>query len=153
MRERSSNRSSRGGFTLIELLVAVAVVAVLAAVAYPAYTESVRKARRAEARAALLQLMQQQERFYTQRNTYIAFSATSTDPDAKRFRWHSGDTPGTSAYQIRGVACGTEPLTACVRLVAQAGGSHVDPAYKDSACPAFALLSNGQREGNAACWN
>ena len=66
------------GFTLIELMITVAIVGILASIAYPSYIESVRKGRRAEARAALTELMQQQERFMTQNNTYRAF-ASGTD--------------------------------------------------------------------------
>lgn len=63
------------GFTLIELMIVVAIIGLLAAVAYPAYTDSVRKGNRAEARAALMNLLQQQERYLTQMNTYETFSA------------------------------------------------------------------------------
>ena len=66
------------GFTLVELMIVVAIVAILAAIAYPSYAESVRKGRRAEARAALTELLQQQERFMTQNNTYRAFAAGAT---------------------------------------------------------------------------
>ena len=68
------------GFTLIELMIVVAIVAILAAVAYPAYTESVRKGKRAQGRTALAELLQQQERFMTQRNCYLAFTNPSGTP-------------------------------------------------------------------------
>ena len=65
------------GFTLIELMITVAIVGILAAVAYPAYTDSVLKSRRATARTALAELLQQQERYKTQRNCYIGFTTNS----------------------------------------------------------------------------
>ncbi|WP_084389390.1 type IV pilin protein [Polaromonas jejuensis] len=71
----SEEQRKQSGFTLIELMIAVAVVGILAAVAYPAYTDSVRKGKRAEARAALMNLLQQQERYLTQMNTYETFAA------------------------------------------------------------------------------
>jgi type IV pilus assembly protein PilE len=77
------------GFTLIEVMITVAIVAILAAVAYPSYLESVRKGRRAEARAALTNLMQQQERYLTQNNTYLVFSAGA---NATPFRTHSASS-------------------------------------------------------------
>lgn len=70
------------GFTLIELMVVVVIAGILAAVAYPAYTDSVRKSRRAAAKTTMLQIAQQEERYYTENNKFIALTglgyATST---------------------------------------------------------------------------
>ena len=71
------------GFTLIELMITVAIVGILAAVAYPAYTDQIRKGRRAECRSGLLQSMQQQERYYSQFNTYVSFAAGATNAKTK----------------------------------------------------------------------
>lgn len=147
-------RAGRGtGFTLIELMVTVVVVAILASIAYPSYLKAVRKAKRAEAQALLLEIMQQQERYYTQRNTYIAFTSASTDPDAKRFKWFSGSTPAKSAYEIRAGACDND-LQECVKLSAIPGTQAVDSGYADPECGTLILTSTGERgaEGEA-CWD
>ena len=58
------------GFTLIEILIAVTIVSLLIAIAVPSYTDYVNRARRSEALGTLLQMMQQQERFFTEQLTY-----------------------------------------------------------------------------------
>lgn len=141
------------GFTLIEMLIVLVIMAILSALVYPSYLESVRKTRRAEARAALMKLMQQQERFYTLRNTYIAFSSTSVDPDAHRFQWFSGATPAASAYEITGTACDGDVIRDCVLLTATPGTSQVNAHYQDATCAALGLTSTGKQLARlSSCW-
>jgi type IV pilus assembly protein PilE len=143
------------GFTLIEIMVAVVIVAILASFAYPSYLESVRKAKRAEARAALMQLMQQQERYYSQNNRYIAFSSESAGENEKKFSWYSGSTPSTSAYEIEGRACENGIIENCVALTARPGTAKVDRNYSDTRCGELTLTSTGAKSatGSAAdCW-
>ncbi len=58
------------GLTLIELLTVVGIVGILAAVAYPIFFEQAAKGRRTEARALVYEVLQHEERFYTENNTY-----------------------------------------------------------------------------------
>lgn len=105
----------RQGFTLVELLVTVAVVAILAAIALPAYQSYLVKGRRAEARAALMELMQQQERYATQRNTYLELSLGQT---GTVFKTWSGDGGLAHAhYTLSAEACPDKAaIAACVKL-------------------------------------
>lgn len=118
--------SLQTGFTLIELMIVVAVIGILAAVAYPMYTDQIRKGKRAEARAGLANLLQQQERYFTQRNTYLAFgagAATSGTP----FKDYSGSgTKAQSSHLLGAQACppanpGDPPpdIRDCIEVFAQ----------------------------------
>jgi type IV pilus assembly protein PilE len=143
------------GFTLIELMVVLVVVSILITAAYPSYHESVRKAKRAEGRAALMRLMQQQERYFTQNNGYVAFSSDSTDENAKKFIWYSGASAASSAYEVSAVACANERIENCVVLIARPGTEKVDANYKDPACGDLILASSGMQTASGRarnCW-
>jgi type IV pilus assembly protein PilE len=102
------------GFTLIELMIAVAIVAILAAIGYPAYTSQIAQGKRVECRSGLLQSLQQEERYYTQFNRYVAFSAGTSTAVIKSF---SGDSLASSACTISAQACATpDDITTCVEM-------------------------------------
>jgi type IV pilus assembly protein PilE len=56
--------------TLIELLAVISIIGILAAIAYPMFAEQAAKGRRASARALIYEVLQHEERFYTENNTY-----------------------------------------------------------------------------------
>lgn len=113
--KRSAAR--HGGFTLIELMIVVMVIGVLAAIAYPSYMDHVRKGWRSEARAALMAEMQQQERYFTQMNTYHS-----------EFKAYSGDSAAGSKYTVATGACeGLVGIKDCVQLTATLKSAFSDP--------------------------
>lgn len=127
-----------GGFTLIELLITVAIVGILGSLAYPAYTDSVLKGKRAQARTALAELLQQQERYATQRNTYLAFTSsitggvitTSPTTASTTFKLYAGDSASNPPYLLSAGLCtaGTTPTIAdCVRVYATPNPGTADP--------------------------
>ena len=155
----SARRRTLSGFTLIELMIVVAIVGILAAVAYPAYTDSVRKGKRAEARAALMNLLQQQERYQTQMNTYKFFDAGASPGSPKIFKDYSSSdsTSARSSHLLGARVCqvvGTEPLTErdCIEVFAtpQAG------VFLDPEVGSIAIDTQGRRSctGTAPerCW-
>lgn len=164
-------RKNQSGFTLIELMIVVAIVGILASVAYPAYTESVRKGRRAQARTSLMELMQQQERFMTQRNCYIAFTTTSagvatatantecgftSSTAVTMFKTYTGDAGASAAaYTLKASACGTQSLRDCIALEATLKAASADPQVEHltltstgaKSCSGTAKTTNPQ-----LCW-
>lgn len=147
------SRTFARGFTFIEAIVVLAIIAILAGIAYPSYVDSVRKSRRVEGRAALFQLMQQQERYYSRHNSYIAFSASSTDEDERQFKWFSGSSAIGSAYEIKAEACENDAIQNCVQLIAMPGTGNVDAGYRDPTCGDLTLSSTGVKGPmRADCW-
>ncbi len=144
---------SHAAFTLIELIAVLAIIAILGALALPSYQTAVRTARRAEAKTALLSLMQQQEQVYAQRSAYVIFSAHSSAPDARSFKWFSGNTPATSAYEIEALPCSGKLISQCVALIARPGTSNVNTHYLDRHCGSLQIDSYGRKTAEGEdCW-
>jgi type IV pilus assembly protein PilE len=60
------------GITLIELLTVITIVGILASIAIPSYLEQVRRGRQASAKAMLHEVLQHEERFYSENNTFTS---------------------------------------------------------------------------------
>ncbi len=141
------NLKKSQGFTLIELMITVAIIGILAAIAYPSYQDSIRKSRRAEGRTAMMQVLQQQERYMTQNNSYLAFAETATDKPFKNF---SGDDRNKAAYQIGARACSGD-IKICVEIFGK------PYKYTDPDITELKITSTGVKSctGNkpSVCWN
>lgn len=144
------------GFTLIELMIVVVVIGVLSAVAYPAYTDQIRKGKRADARAALMNLVQQQERYMTQRNVYLAFAAGAADSSTP-FKDHIGSDEAKSSHLLGAQTCQpvgavTPTLSDCVEVFAEPKTG----VFSDPEVTLMAIDTMGRRRctgtNTSRCW-
>ena len=58
------------GVTLLELMIVMVIIGIIVAFAYPNYRDFTDRAKRNEAKTILLEIAQNQERFYLQNNRY-----------------------------------------------------------------------------------
>jgi type IV pilus assembly protein PilE len=146
------------GFTLIELMIVIAIIGILAAIAYPNYQEYLLKSGRSDGHAKLTQVMQAQERFYSQNQSYTDnLGANGAGNPGLAFPGVAEDDPVISdeqRYSIAAQVCAAgTPLTRCVRLVATAVG----PQAADTQCGNLSLDSRGVKGESGTgtvqtCW-
>jgi len=127
------------GVTLLELMVVVVIVGILASIAYPNYREFVSRAKRNEAKAALLQIAQNQERFYLQNNTY------TTDMTQLGFPVDPFITD-TESYSVRVTAADANDFTAVA--------TYQKPDAEAGKCQTFNIDGRGGKTSlpDANCW-
>jgi type IV pilus assembly protein PilE len=131
------------GFTLIEIMVVAAILSILAAIAIPSYSEFTRRVRRADARTTLIQVLQLQERYFTQNNGYC-FA-----PVAACASWPSQVIGGTTTYYNIGSVAGPNGTVIVQAVLA--------PGWNDPKCLTLTIDSTGNRtasgtSGSASCW-
>lgn len=107
-------KKKNSGFNLIELLIALAIVAVLYTIVFPSYRQYVTQSRRSEGISMLLQVMQQQERFFTEQLTYTV--------DLTQLGFVAAPPSENGNYTISAAQCGADPINRCVLLTAAPQG-------------------------------
>lgn len=147
--------TTRHGFTLVETMIVLAIIGILGAIAYPNYARYLVKTRRVEAQLALVDAMQRQEQYRALHHTYVAFSAASSEPDSRQFRWHLGAQPEGSAYELEGRACEGQDISQCIALRALPGTERVDADFSDPDCGILVFDSTGAQDASGdapGCW-
>jgi type IV pilus assembly protein PilE len=127
--------------TLIELLCVIAIIGILAAISYPMFAEQSAKGRRTSARALIYEVLQHEERFYTENNTYTTNLAALGMPSPLQ------TDQGTHSITL---AVGpTGDLTTSVQITGTA-------LVSDSKCATMTLTSAQAKSGTGSqpsvCW-
>lgn len=140
-------RSHPNGFTLVELLIVIAIMGVLMSIALPAYQNSVLRSARADAKTELLQVASDQERYFSNLNTYVTDATPLNTPVvADRNR-----TTQNGLYSISVAACGGGAITNCFVATATAQGDQT----ADS-CTTLTITNTGLRGATGdtveECW-
>ncbi len=91
------------GITLLELLIVVVIIGIMAAIAYPNYRDFAARAKRNEAKAILLEIAQNQERYYLQMSTYgtlsqLGYSADTFETDTGSYDVTISPAPTASNF-------------------------------------------------------
>ncbi|PCI74660.1 MAG: pilus assembly protein PilE [SAR86 cluster bacterium] len=135
------------GFTLLELLIVVAIMGILASIALPAYQNSVLRSARAEAKTELLQVASDQERHFSNFNTYVDDATPLNTPVvAGRDR-----TTQNAFYAISVAACAGGAITNCFLATATAQNDQTADA-----CTTLTVSNTGARGATGdttnECW-
>ena len=139
------------GFTLIELMIVMVVISVLAAIALPSYNSYVMRAKRSAARTAIQNMAQQQERYFTQNNTYLTVNAGGTPPSG----WANwvGDAYATRTHDLTVTVTAAATTLAAAYVISAAPGN----GFNDTGCGTLTLTSTGvqsQTTGSTQeCWS
>uniref|UniRef100_UPI0030D75138 type IV pilin protein n=1 Tax=Pseudomonas sp. RL_15y_Pfl2_60 TaxID=3088709 RepID=UPI0030D75138 len=140
------------GFTLMELMIVVAIIGILGAIAYPSYQNYVLRAGRSDGHAWLMRIMQAQERFYSQNQTYTA--NLGAGGLAMTGNANAAVISEDQRYSITAAACAGATIATCVMLSAAPQGAQA----RDNECGTLTLNSRGTKgEGGTAasfqdCW-
>jgi type IV pilus assembly protein PilE len=140
--DRPARTSKARGFTLIEIIVTLAIVGILSTLGYISYASSVLKSRRADAQASLTTMMQAQERYFTENNTY------STSLSA--IGYSTGTVYSSQGYYTMAAAAGgSGSIATSVTLTAT-------PVQSDPSCTTLSIdntyAQTATGSNTSLCW-
>lgn len=126
------------GVTLLELMIVVVIVGILASIAYPAYQDFVNRAKRNEAKSILLEIAQNQERFYLQNSTYgtlsqLGYTADIITTDSGAYDVTINPPPDASNFNaVASYNLGGKEATKCLTFNIDGRGSQT--SLPDTTC-------------------
>ena len=138
------------GFSLMELMIVVAIVGILAAIAYPSYQNYVLRTGRADGQAKMMEIIQAQERFYSQNQTYTTNLGAGAGGLAYGVAANAAVPSAEGRYTIQAAACANSTIARCVILTA----TRIGAQQQDNECGNLTLDSRGTKGATnvARCW-
>ncbi len=139
------HKKRASGFTLIELMITVTIIGIVAAIAYPSYNQHIQKTHRFEGKDLLAQAVMNQERFFSNNNSYTAIIGAgglgyAGAPPESEHGYYS------IAIDAATVAC---PIATCYSMTITAIGVQA----ADGQCATLTQTSTGRKSAtNADCW-
>ncbi len=157
-----SQTVSRGrGFTLVELLIVVAIIAILMGIGLPSYQDYMRKAARSGAKGAMLDLAQNEERYFTANGIYLAVGVPPAVPPTGWLTYDGANInsrwdTASGKYQIQVTGLQMNPATCTSTGAADLTTGFLITAttvngFEDTACATMMVDSRGVK-CPAACW-
>jgi len=138
------------GFSLMELMIVVAIVGILAAIAYPSYQNYVLRTGRSDGQAKMMEIIQAQERFYSQNQTYTTNLGAGAGGLAYGVAANAAVPSAEGRYTIQAAACANSTIARCVILTA----TRIGAQQQDNECGNLTLDSRGTKGATnvARCW-
>ena len=124
------------GVTLLELMIVTIIIGIMAVIAYPNYRQYAARAKRTEAKAMLLEIAQNQERFYLQNNTY-------------------GDAAALGYPKVSDSGSYTVTITAADANDFSATATYLNGDEEASKCSTFTIDGRGNKTSTpySDCWS
>ena len=136
------HKKGTSGFTLIELMITVTIIGIVAAIAYPSYNQHILRTHRSEGKAMLAKAVADQERFYTNNNTYAANTTIlgyAANPAISENGYYSLTVTNPAGC----------PIATCYSMTITAAGAQAT----DAQCATLTQTSTGRKSAtNTDCW-
>lgn len=140
------------GFTLIELMITVVILGIIASIALPSYQQQVRKTKRSDAKSALTELVNRQEKYFSQCLVYTNLVDKPFPVNKNDCGVNAGLGASTSSkdnlYTLSATFVAGPPSTYVLTATAVATKSQ----NNDTGCTVLTINSAGLKTPASGCW-